>query len=249
MGGAAQVARPPRIVAANAAVHDAHVFGIWGPATPPGPGVRGGIETRAARELDFYIGQIEQRRWYGFWNYGDVMHSYDDDRHVWRYDIGGFAWDNSELSSDLWLWYAYLRTGRADVFRMAEAMTRHTGEVDVYHLGRFKGLGTRHGVQHWSDSSKQPRVSNAMYRRIFYYLTADERAGDLMRDLVTSDLSLEHVEIGRKVPGAERNRVLNLLSNPQQWQPGAAAAVSATAVSAKNALAPRQENQNALTEQ
>ncbi|WP_430985843.1 hypothetical protein, partial [Escherichia coli] len=57
---AAQVARPPRIVAANAAVHDAHVFGIWGPATPPGPGVRGGIETRAARELDFYIGQIEQ---------------------------------------------------------------------------------------------------------------------------------------------------------------------------------------------
>jgi hypothetical protein len=24
-------------------------------------------------------------------DYGDVMHSYDADRHVWRYDIGGFA--------------------------------------------------------------------------------------------------------------------------------------------------------------
>lgn len=196
---AAQVARPPRIVAANAAVHDAHVFGIWGPATPPGPGVRGGIETRAARELDFYIGQIEQRRWYGFWNYGDVMHSYDDDRHVWRYDIGGFAWDNSELSSDLWLWYAYLRTGRADVFRMAEAMTRHTGEVDVYHTGRFKGFGTRHGVQHWGDSSKQPRISNAAYRRIFYYLAADERCGDLMHALIDSDRMLATVDIMRKV--------------------------------------------------
>ena len=23
----------------------------------------------------------------------------------WRYDVGGFAWDNSELSPDLWLWY------------------------------------------------------------------------------------------------------------------------------------------------
>ena len=40
-----------------------------------------------------------------------------------------------------------LRTGDAGLFRFAEAMTRHTGEVDVYHLGRFKGLGTRHGVQ------------------------------------------------------------------------------------------------------
>jgi len=196
---AAQVVRPPRLVPANAAIHAAGVFGIWDQATPPGPGLRGTVETRAARELDFYIGQVDQRRWYGFWNYGDVMHSYDDDRHVWRYDIGGFAWDNSELSTDLWLWYAYLRTGRADVFRMAEAMTRHTGEVDVYHLGRFRGFGTRHGVQHWGDSSKQPRISNAAYKRIFYYIAADERCGDLMHALIDCDQTLRHVEIGRKV--------------------------------------------------
>jgi hypothetical protein len=74
----------------------------------------------------------------------------------------------------------------------------------VYHGGRFAGMGTRHGVQHWSDSSKQPRVSNASYRRIFYYLTADERVGDLMRDLLTSDQTLQQVEIGRKVPGAKK---------------------------------------------
>jgi hypothetical protein len=127
------------------------------------------------------------------------MHDYDADRHVWRYDIGGFAWDNSELGTDLWVWYTYLRTGRADVFRFAEAMTRHTGEVDVYHLGRFKGFGTRHGVQHWSDSSKQPRVSNVAYRRIFYYLTADERVGDLMRDLLDADANLDKVGISRKL--------------------------------------------------
>ena len=89
------------------------------------------------------------------------MHTYDADRHTWRYDVGGYAWDNSELSPDLWLWYQYLRTGRADVFRFAEAMTRHTGEVDVYHLGRWAGLGTRHNVQHWGCSAKQLRISNA----------------------------------------------------------------------------------------
>ena len=78
----------------------------------------------------------------------------------WRYDVGGYAWDNSELSPDLWLWYAFLRSGRADIFRFAEAMTRHTGEVDVYHLGKWAGLGTRHGVQHWADSAKQQRISH-----------------------------------------------------------------------------------------
>ncbi len=197
---AALVAHPPRLVATPQRIHDAGLFGIWAPATTGGGGpARAAIEQRATRELDFYIGQVDQRRWYGFWNYGDVMHSYDNDRHVWRYDIGGFAWDNSELSTDMWLWYAYLRTGRADAFRMAEAMTRHTGEVDVYHVGRFKGLGTRHGVQHWGDSSKQQRVSNAAYRRFYYYMTTDERCGDLMRALVDSDHALQTVSIGRKV--------------------------------------------------
>lgn len=216
---AQHVAAAPRLLANPERIHAAGLFGIWAPARPDATGPRAAIERRAARELDFYIAQVEQRRWYGFWNYGDVMHSYDSDRHVWRYDIGGFAWDNSELSTDMWLWYGYLRTARADVFRMAEAMTRHTGEVDVYHIGRFKGLGTRHGVQHWADSSKQQRVSNAAYRRFYYYMTSDERCGDLMRALVDSDHALQTVEIGRKV-GARA---------PASQPPGGAAAVQATA--------------------
>ena len=74
---------------------------------------------------------------------------------------GRICVDNSELSPDLWLWYAFLRSGRADLFRFAEAMTRHTGEVDVYHLGRFAGLGSRqHDVQHWGCSAKQVRISH-----------------------------------------------------------------------------------------
>ena len=70
------------------------------------------------------------------------MHAYDPVRHTWRYDIGGFAWDNTELASNMWLWYNFLRTGREDIWRMAEAMTRHTAEVDVYHIGPNAGLGT-----------------------------------------------------------------------------------------------------------
>lgn len=195
---AEQVARPARLALTPQRIHQCAVFGDWDLVDKSTP-ARALIEDRLALQLDQYLRETEQHRWYGFWSYGDVMHAYDSDRHMWRYDIGGYAWDNSELSTDLWLWYSYLRTGRADLFRYAEAMTRHTGEVDVYHLGPFKGFGTRHGVQHWSDSSKQPRVSNAAYRRIYYFLTADERVGDLMRELLDSDKDLHKVDIARKL--------------------------------------------------
>jgi hypothetical protein len=195
-------AASPRLMADPAALHEAGVFGDWSLPDRSGKN-RAAIEDQLANLVDFYSGEVDRRSWYGFWNFGDVMHTYDSDRHVWRYDIGGFAWDNSELSPDLWLWTQALRTGAAQPWRLAEAMTRHTSEVDTYHMGRFIGLGTRHGVQHWGDSSKQPRVSNAIYRRIYYYLTADERVGDLIADMADSDRTLDHVDIGRKVPGAK----------------------------------------------
>ncbi len=157
--------------------------------------------------FDFYRGQQEQRGWYGFWNYGDVMHTYDFDRHAWRYDVGGFAWDNSELATDVWLWMYFLRSGRADAFRFAEAMTRHTGEVDVHHLGKFAPLGSRHNVMHWGCSAKQLRISTALNRRFYYYLTADERVGDLMREQLEGARTLRTVLATRKLPGAESRQV------------------------------------------
>ncbi|KAE8375950.1 hypothetical protein BDV26DRAFT_305861 [Aspergillus bertholletiae] len=150
--------------------------------------------------LEFYKTQICQRRWYGFWDHGDIMHTYDGDRHTWCYDIGGYAWDNSELSPDLFFWLYFLRTSREDVYRLAEALTRHTGEVDVYHAGPWKGLGTRHGVQHWSDSCKQARISNALYRWVFFYLTGgDERTGELLEETLHAEKTFLALDPYRKV--------------------------------------------------
>ncbi|UFU08269.1 Tat pathway signal sequence domain protein [Ruania halotolerans] len=194
-------AAPPLLVTSPEQVHGAGVFGSWTPVDRSTP-ARAEIEDRLDAIHTFHRQQVDQRSWYGFWDYGDVMHSYDADRHVWRYDIGGYAWDNSELSTDSWLWYHYLRTGDANAFRFAEAMTRHTGEVDVYHLGQWKGLGTRHNVMHWGDSAKQVRISNANYRRFYYFLTADERTGDLLHELVDSDRTYLVLNAGRKVDGS-----------------------------------------------
>jgi hypothetical protein len=187
---------PPLLTASPQRLHSAGVFSeYWRPASPK----PARLEQQLGWAFDFYRNQIEDRRWYGFWDYGDVMHTYDNQRHVWRYDVGGFAWDNSELSTEIWLWHYYLHSGRADAFRVAEAMTRHTGEVDVHHIGPYSPLGTRHGVQHWSDSAKQLRVSTAINRRFFYYLSADERTGDLLREQTDAVERLRTIIPGRKI--------------------------------------------------
>ncbi|RKO81315.1 Tat pathway signal sequence domain protein [Pectobacterium parmentieri] len=196
---ARRMQQPPLLVANSPDLYRAQAFGsMWAPASAATP-ARTRLETQLGAYFDAYQQEVEQRKWYGFWDFGDVMHTYDSDRHVWRYDVGGYAWDNSELSTDLWLWYYFLHSGRADVFRMAEAMTRHTGEVDVHHLGRFSPLGSRHNVRHWGDSAKQLRISTVANRRFLYYLTADERIGELMDEQVEALRTLSAVLPGRKI--------------------------------------------------
>ncbi|MDE6649214.1 MAG: hypothetical protein K2K45_04725 [Muribaculaceae bacterium] len=174
-------------------LHRHKAFGIWGLPDRSTPS-RAEVEDRLDDYADFYKHAIEENRWYGFWNYGDVMHAYDPVRHEWRYDVGGYAWDNTELGSNLWLWYQFLRTADPELWRMATAMTRHASEVDVYHIGPNAGLGSRHNVSHWGCGAKEARISQAGFNRIMYYLTADERLGDLMSDVTDSDHKLYTID-------------------------------------------------------
>ncbi|MCD8069540.1 MAG: hypothetical protein LUE87_11810 [Lachnospiraceae bacterium] len=136
------------------------------------------------------------------------MHTYDRVRHVWRYDIGGFAWQNTELVPTYWLWLYFLRTGREDVFSMAEAMSRHCSEVDTYHFGQYQGLGSRHNVRHWGCSCKEPRIAMAGHHRFLRYLTGDERLADIFEDVKDADYSASanihnrmRLSDGREIPG------------------------------------------------
>jgi len=170
---------PPLLTTSPDYLHSTGVFGVWSVQDKSTP-VKAAIESRLDSAIDYYQKAIDEHHFYGFWNFGDVRHAYDAQRHEWRYDIGGYAWDNSELGSVLWIWNSYIRTGRADIYRMAEAMIRQTSEVETYHLGPFMGLGSRHNVDHWGDSAKEARVSQSAHARFFYYLSTDERIGDIM---------------------------------------------------------------------
>jgi hypothetical protein len=77
---------------------------------------------------------------------------------------------------------------------MAEAMTRHTSEVDTYHSGRFAMLGSRHNVRHWGCGAKEARISQAAFRRYYYYLTTDERTGDIMREVLDVDAKMAEID-------------------------------------------------------
>lgn len=176
---ATEITEPKKIVATPKDYYQTQVFGVW--SLPQRTTTVGNfLEDQMVYLREFYVQEIEQRDWYGFWNYGDVMHTYDADRHVWRYDLGGYAWQNTELVPNIWLWQDFLRTGDVSAFKLAEAMTKHTADVDQYHLGEYQGLGSRHNVLHWGCQCKEARISAAGLHRYYYYLTGDERIGDLL---------------------------------------------------------------------
>ncbi len=150
---------PPLLVCDPEYYHSTRTLGVW--SLPDGSSADcATAEEQLKRALEFFRGEVERRRWYGFWDFGDVMRTYDDLRHEWMYDIGGHAWNNTELMPNAWLWFTFLRTGSADAFRFAEAMTRNTSEVDVYHMGRFVGLGSRHNVSHWGCGARKRASAN-----------------------------------------------------------------------------------------
>ena len=188
---ALQTISAPQLLPTPAYLYEKRAFGIW---SLPQTGKRDDVEKRLEQYVSFYQKAIDQHKWYGFWNYGDIMHAYDPERHSWRYDVGGFAWDNTELATPMWLWYNFLRTGRSDIWRMAEAMTRHCSEVDTYHIGPLAPLGSRHNVSHWGCGAKEARISQAAFDRFYYYLTTDERTGDLMREQTDADTLLYHLD-------------------------------------------------------
>lgn len=171
--------------------------GIWGLPDYSSKAKRK-LEKRLELAYEFYKQEIDRRSWYGFWNFGDLMHTYDSVRHQWRYDIGGYAWQNTELVPNLWLWYYFFRTGRSDVFKMVEAMTKHNSEVDRYHFGEYRGLGSRHNVIHWGCGCKEARISMAGLFKYYYYLTCDERTGDLLKEVCDVDETVEKLDPMRK---------------------------------------------------
>ena len=184
-----QVNHPAVYVGTPEFYHKMRAFGYWSLPCKGETEMEEWLEKQLEIAFDFYKNEVKQRNWYGMFNYGDFMHTYDPMRHQWKYDTGGYAWDNTELVPTLWLWLYFMRTGREDVFTLAEKLSRHASEVDVYHMGKYKGLGSRHNVSHWGCPCKEARIAMAAHHRFYYYMTGDRRLEDIFDELKDNEMS------------------------------------------------------------
>lgn len=195
--------KPSLLIAEPEYYHQTKALGTWSLPDNTSP-MKAFIEKQLNHLIDFYLNEIKQRKWFGYWDYGDIMHSYDPHRHQWYYDMGGYAWQNTELVPNLWLWYSFFRTGNAEIYRWIEAMTRHNSEVDRYHFGPYKGLGSRHNVSHWGCGCKEARISMACLYKYYYYLTTDERMEELLDEVKDADLTLDSLDPMREFYGDDQ---------------------------------------------
>ncbi len=140
------------------------------------------------RMMEGYVDWMERNirlgGWYGFWDWGDVLAVWDVATNDWRF-YGRWGWCNSEWDPRHGVWIQYLRTGEARYFRLGEAMTRHSVDVDTCHFHPFRpymeGGCFRHSVDHFGD---EPCASHTFVDNWvdYYYLTGDLRTYEVLRE-------------------------------------------------------------------
>ncbi|WP_272502953.1 hypothetical protein [Salinibacter ruber] len=123
------------------------------------------------RSMDYnfqwWLYNQEWEPWYGIFTHGDGKNYFF--RNDW------YEWSNNEPAMDYMWWMQFMRTGEPDYYRTAEAMSRHTMDVDNTHWptgpeyrgdtnaaldwweakeapsgSPYVGMGRRHGNQQWT---------------------------------------------------------------------------------------------------
>ena len=134
--------------------------------------------------LDWLIRNIQLGRWYGFFDWGDALVTWEQEANDWRF-YGRWGWCNSEWDPRHGVWIQYLRTGRADYFQLGESMTRHSTDVDTCHFHPFRpymvGGCFRHSTDHFGD---EPCASHTFVDNWvdYYYLTGDLRTYEVLQE-------------------------------------------------------------------
>jgi hypothetical protein len=154
------------------------------------------LERSMQYKLQWMLFNQNWEPWYGMFDYGDVKNYF--------FDYSWVQWANNEPAMDFQWWLNFMRSGDPDYFRMAQAMSRHTMDVDNTHWPRprwyrgdtnrsldwfeneqqddispYVGIGRRHASQQWiSKLSAHVWVQGWLAS---YYLEGYHRGLDVAR--------------------------------------------------------------------
>ncbi len=181
------------------------------------------------RLFDWAERHPRQFKWYGMLDFGDVLtwwRSEDEDQKYpeagWN-PVGRWGWYNCEgvgLHTGALLQFA--RTGLWKYFRFGENSALHLMDVDTIHYDtikadkRIKGLlpdryshvGSmhRHSGDHWSGRTDEASHTSVVGILLYYYLTGNERALEVAKEIGEYFLKEPFTYIGR--PDMVPNRAM-----------------------------------------
>ncbi len=178
------------------------VYGNMAPASAKYPEFENALQYR----YDWWAYNQKHETWYGMFNYGDGKSYFFNDRWV--------QWTNNEPTVDFMLWTNFMRTGNPKYFNMAQAMSRHTMDVDNIHWPKkrtyygadndaidfwnfedepestpYLGIGRRHANEHWyALLSAHVWIQGWIAS---YYISADHRALEVAK--MTGDTYINRI--------------------------------------------------------
>ena len=191
---------------------------VFGKMSPHAEDNHAEYERGVDYKIDWVIHNQHYEPWYGMFDYGDQKYFYV--RGEW------YAWLNNEPAVDYQLWLHFMRTGDRKYFLAAEAMSKHTMDVDNIHWPTDpKYIGDTNSATDWWEYKSQPSVATpylGIGRRharqqwtsllsahvwvtgwlTSYYLTGDHRGLDIARqtaDSYTKRIWGEHDLTGRRL--------------------------------------------------
>lgn len=150
--------------------------------------------------------QPKDFHWYGMLHYGDTLswHRHEDDSGEYGsadwHPIGRWGWYNCEgVGTHTGSLLQFVRTGQWKYFEFARNNARHLMDIDTIHYNtiaedpRLKNLISdemsrvgamhRHNGDHWGDRSEESSHTSVVGILYYYYLTGDERAFEVAKEI------------------------------------------------------------------
>jgi len=173
----------------------------------PVPGEHDDIEEALDTPIKFWRFSQERFRWYGFWIYGQVCQDFNayQQHGRWVRDFGRWGWALGDsvgrLAYTLML-QAVRKTQREDLefaekylYNVHDVASTHTPAYPHHYGNKFiyiKGASHRHGAWPWAGPYCGARGSHPVGAKIFYFLTGEGHAKDILEEMTQLAIKNPH---------------------------------------------------------